>query len=224
MSSSFPGAFRSTVAKKAVMAATGLVLVGYVLVHMAANLQIFAGAAAIDGYARGLRERPVLLWSVRALLAAAFAAHVVVAVQLARRKQAARPVRYRVGPGIGAHPAARSMIWTGALLAVFLVVHLANLTWGTLHPRFVPLAVYHNVVALFRVRPVAVFYGVAVLALGLHVAHGAWSLFQSLGVTARGGSAALRIGARVAAAALVAGLLAVVLAAATGALPAGGAP
>ena len=206
------------------MAASGLVLVGYLLVHMAANLQIFAGPAAIDGYARALRQRPVLLWSVRALVAAAFAAHVAVAAQLARLKHAARPVQYRVRRGAGAHPAARTMVWTGALLAVFLAVHLANLTWGRLHPSFVPLAVHHNLVTLLRLRPVAVFYGVAVAALGVHVAHGAWSLFQSLGVTAAGRSAALRIGARVAAAALVAGLLAVVLAASAGALPSGGAP
>ena len=206
------------------MAGSGLVLVGYVLIHMLANLQIFAGAAAIDGYARGLRQRPILLWSVRALLAAAFTAHVVLAAQLARIKRAARPVRYRARASWRAHPAARSLIWSGALLAVFLVVHLANLTWGTLHPGFTPLAVHHNVVTLFRVRLASALYVVAVLALGLHVAHGAWSLLQSLGLIAGDGSRVLRIGARILAAALTAGFLAVVVAASAGALSVGGAP
>ena len=71
---------RSSVGKKAISAASGLVLCGYVLVHMLANLQIFAGGGRLDAYARGLRAAPVLLWSVRALLAAAFGVHVVVAV------------------------------------------------------------------------------------------------------------------------------------------------
>src|SRR3954463_7191511 len=81
---------RSSVGKKAISAASGLVLCGYVLVHMVANLQIFAGAARLDAYARGLRAAPVLLWSVRALLATAFGVHVVVALQLAARRRRAR--------------------------------------------------------------------------------------------------------------------------------------
>src|SRR5689334_11910300 len=81
---------RSSVGKKAISAASGLVLLGFVLAHMFANLQIFAGAGRIDAYARGLRAWPVLLWSVRALLVAAFGAHVVVALQLAARRRAAR--------------------------------------------------------------------------------------------------------------------------------------
>ena len=199
---------RSSVGKKAISAASGLVLLGFVVAHMFANLQIFAGAARIDAYARGLRDAPVLLWSVRMLLAAAFAVHVVVALQLAARRRRARalPVRVRGGRG------ARSMLATGALLAVFVLVHLANLTWGIWHPSFVPLAVHHNVVALFHVHAWGVLYLVALAALAIHAAHGAWSAPQSLGLTPEGGAPGLRRLARGAAVAVTTGLLAVVVA------------
>jgi succinate dehydrogenase / fumarate reductase cytochrome b subunit len=207
---------RSTVGKKAVMAASGVVLAGFVIAHMLGNLQIFAGRARIDAYARSLREAPVLLWSVRALLAAAFVVHVVLALQLAARKRAARPTGYRVRTRD--RWAARTMLWTGAAIGVFVAVHLANLTWGLLHPRFEPLAVYDNVVTLFHASPWSAFYVVAVVALGAHIAHGLWSAPTSLGLVPERGAPRLRRLARGAAAAVATGMLAVVLAAAAGAL------
>jgi succinate dehydrogenase / fumarate reductase cytochrome b subunit len=209
---------RSTVGKKAISAASGLVLCGYVLVHMLANLQIFAGRARIDAYARGLRASPVLLWSVRVLLVGAFAAHVVVALQLSARRRAARPVAYRAGAPRGPGWAARGMLASGVVLALFVVMHLANLTWGILHPHFVHLAVHDNVVALFRVAPWSAVYVVALAALALHVAHGAWSAPQSLGITPERGAPYLRNLARVGAIAVAAGLLAVIVAVVSGGL------
>ncbi len=209
---------RTSVGKKAISAASGLVLCGFVLAHMLANLQIFAGRARIDAYARGLRASPVVLWSARALLVAAFGAHVVVALQLAARRRAARPVPYQGRALAGPGWAARAMLASGVLLALFVVVHLANLTWGVWHPGFVPLAVHDNVVALFRVRMWSVFYGLAVAALALHVAHGAWSAPQSLGLTPERGAPGLRRVAGVAAFAVAAGMLAVVVAVLAGAV------
>jgi len=206
----------SYIGKKALMAASGLVLLGFVIVHMLANLQMFAGAARIDGYARSLRERPAVLWAARALLALAFVAHVVVAAPLAAVKRAARPVRYRRRWDLTAGSPARSMLWTGVVLAAFVLVHLANLTWGVWHPRFLAGDVYGNVVRLFRRVPAAVFYALAMAALGLHVAHGGFSLWQSLGLNGSASSRALRRGARAAAVAVAAGLLSVVAAAALG--------
>jgi succinate dehydrogenase / fumarate reductase cytochrome b subunit len=208
----------STVGKKAIMAASGVVLVGFVVVHMLANLQIFGGRARLDGYARSLREAPVLLWSVRALLAAAFVAHVGVGAQLAARKRAARPVAARVGAGLLGRPLARTMLWTGGLLGAFVVVHLANLTWGVWHPRFVPLAPYENVVALLRSAPASAFYLAAALALGLHVAHGGASLFLSLGLASARRERALRVAARALAAVVAGGLAAAVVAVVVGAV------
>jgi succinate dehydrogenase / fumarate reductase cytochrome b subunit len=206
----------SYVGKKALMAASGLVLLGFVIVHMLANLQMFAGPGRIDGYARSLREMPLLLWSARALLVLAFVVHVIIAAQLAAARRAARPVAYRRRWDVGAAAPARSMLWTGVVLAAFVLVHLANLTWGAWHPRFVPGDVYGNVVRLFRGAPAVVFYTVAMLALGLHVAHGSFSLWQSLGLNGPTTSRALRRGARLLAVAVACGLLSIVSAAALG--------
>jgi succinate dehydrogenase / fumarate reductase cytochrome b subunit len=254
---------RSSVGKKAISAASGLVLLGFVLAHMFANLQIFAGGGRIDAYARGLRASPVLLWSVRALLAAAFGAHVVVALQLAARRRAARGrvaragvartslvpsppplpipsppsagervrvrgVRRRRAPRLARSAlsltlsrrrergsdllAARAMLASGLVLAVFVLVHLANLTWGVWHPSFVPLAVHHNVVALFKVRAWSAFYLIALVALAIHAAHGAWSAPQSLGITPERGAPGFRRLARGAAVVIATGLFAVVVA------------
>ena len=267
---------RSSVGKKAISAASGLVLLGFVLAHMFANLQIFAGGGRIDAYARGLRASPVLLWAVRALLALAFGAHVVVALQLAARRRAARggvppgglarggveraslvpspaslPFPSRPSPPFPSPPsagervrvrggrdrrasslarfalsltlsrrrergpdvlAARAMLATGVILAVFVLVHLANLTWGVWHPSFVPLAVHHNVAALFRVRAWSAFYLIALVALAIHAAHGAWSAPQSLGITPERGAPGLRRLARGAAVVIATGLFAVVVA------------
>jgi succinate dehydrogenase / fumarate reductase cytochrome b subunit len=209
---------RSSVGKKAISAASGLALLGFVLAHMFANLQIFAGDGRLDAYARGLRASPVLLWSVRVLLAAAFGVHVVVALQLAARRRAARgrvsPIPSprsagQRGPDVFA---ARAMLVSGVLLAVFVLVHLANLTWGIWHPAFVPLAVHHNVVALFRVRAWSAFYLIGLTALAIHAAHGAWSAPQSLGLTPERGAPGLRRWARGTAIAVATGLFAVVVA------------
>jgi succinate dehydrogenase / fumarate reductase cytochrome b subunit len=206
----------SNVGKKAIMAATGFVLVGFVLTHMLANLQIFAGPDQLNGYARGLREAPVLLWAVRALLAVAFTAHVVIAVQLTMVKRAARPVGYRQRQPRDPALAPRSMLFSGVLLLVFLLVHLANLTWGNLHPRFVHLDAYGNVVALFGIVPVGIYYVLSVFTLGVHVAHGAWSMFQSLGLNTIETSPGLKRAAKVLSAVTVAGMSAVVVAVLTG--------
>ena len=207
---------RSQVGQKALMATSGLVLLGFVVTHMLANLQVFAGAARLDGYARGLREVPLLLWPARAVLVGAFAVHAGVAMRLAAAKRAARPVRYRQRWDLGAGTPARSMLWTGALLAAFVLVHLANLTWGVLHPRFVSGDVYGNVIRLLHGHATAAFYALAMGALGLHVAHGGFSLWQSLGLNSPATSDGLRRGARVLAAAVAGGLLSVVAAAALG--------
>jgi succinate dehydrogenase / fumarate reductase cytochrome b subunit len=183
---------RSTVGKKAVMAVSGLVLVGFVVVHLVANLQIFAGAPRLDAYARALHGASWLLWGGRVVLVLAFVLHVVTAIDLARIQRAARPVDYRHRRERRGSLASRTMLPSGVLLAVFVVVHLANLTWGNLHPHFVPLAAGQNVVRLFRFAPASVFYLIALPALGLHVGHGARSLFQSLGVSRAGHSAGPR--------------------------------
>jgi succinate dehydrogenase / fumarate reductase, cytochrome b subunit len=212
--------YRSTVGKKAILAATGFGLLVFVFAHMLSNLQIFpvfGGRQRLDAYARALRAAPVLLWGARVALAVCLGTHLVVAAQLARVKRAARPVRYRSRTNLQARIAARTMTASGVVLALFVPIHLANLTWGNLHPRFVPLAAHDNVVNLFRLVPVSALYLVTMIALGLHLAHGAWSLFQSLGVGASSrGAGALRRLAQGVGVATVVGFASIVVAVAVG--------
>jgi succinate dehydrogenase / fumarate reductase, cytochrome b subunit len=180
------------IGKKVVMAVTGLVLVGFVIAHMLGNLKIFLGAEAIDSYAVFLRTmgepmlpHGALLWAARAVLLACVALHVTAAVQLTRMNWAARPKGYETKRSIATTYAARTMRWSGVILALFVVFHLLHLTagWVGFRPgEFVHLSVYHNVVAAFSVWYVALFYVVAMGCLCLHLSHGIWSMLQTLGL------------------------------------------
>jgi succinate dehydrogenase / fumarate reductase cytochrome b subunit len=180
---------RSVIAQKAVMAVSGLVLFGFVLLHMIGNLKLYEGRQALNDYARFLRTvgtpalpESTLLWVVRLVLLAAVVLHIEAAWSLTRRAQRARPSRYATPTRIHARYASRTMRWGGVIIALFVVYHLLHFTWGTLHPDFIVGDVYHNVVTGFRVWWVAAVYIVAQLALGLHLDHGLWSLCQSLGL------------------------------------------
>ncbi|MGH8904063.1 MAG: succinate dehydrogenase cytochrome b subunit [Egibacteraceae bacterium] len=182
--------YRSAVGKKYVMAITGIVLMLYVLAHMVGNLKVYLGPTSLNAYAEFLRDlgepvapRSVVLWILRAALAAAFVLHVHAAYVLTVMNRRARPAAYQSKRDyVAANFAARTMRWSGVIVGLFVLFHLADLTWGFANPAFVRGDVYHNVVASFQRWPVSVFYILANLALGLHLYHGAWSLFQSLGV------------------------------------------
>lgn len=181
--------YRTTVGKKVVMAASGLMLLGYVVVHMLGNLKVFTGQAHFDEYAEFLRRigDPLLghawfLWGMRVLLLVAVFAHIISAVQLTRLSRDARPVRYARAATVDASYAAKTMRWGGLTIALFVIYHILHLTTGSAHPSFVHGKVYGNIVAGFQVWYVSVFYGLAMLALGAHVHHGIWSTCQTLGV------------------------------------------
>ena len=175
--------YRSTIGRKVVMAASGIVLVVYLLVHTAGNLLVFRGPQAINDYAHFLQSSAALLWTVRIILLLALVFHVHSAWTLSRDARAARPMAYRRLEKQASGWAARSMGWGGVLLLLFVIYHILHLTTGTVHPRFVPGEVYDNIIAGFRVPAVAGFYLLAMVALGLHLRHGVWSVFQTLGVS-----------------------------------------
>jgi succinate dehydrogenase cytochrome b subunit len=184
----FPDLYRSAVGKKAVMAATGIILFGFVLGHLLGNLKLYLGPEALNSYSRFLRTAGepvlpanVLLWAVRLVLIAAAVLHVWAAWQLSRASRAARPDAYVAGTRIHTTYASRTMRWGGVIILLFVIYHLLHLTWGTVHPVFVPGDVYHNVVTGFQVWWVSLFYIAAQVALGFHLYHGLWSMFQSLG-------------------------------------------
>ena len=172
----------STIGKKVVMAVTGIVLVGYILAHVTANLLIFAGPAAIDAYAAKLRTVPILLWGVRILLLVSVVLHVVAAVQLAARAKAARPTPYHRWEPQTSSAASRTMRWGGLAILLFLVYHILHFTTGQAHPDFIHLAPYHNITTAFRLWWVAAIYIAAMLALAMHLYHGTWSMLQTLGI------------------------------------------
>ena len=175
--------WRSAVGKKAVMAVTGIIGVVYVIAHMVGNLQAFQGAEKLNGYAAVLHG-PLkgALWGARVVLVAAVVLHVVAAWQLTQLDRAARPTAYaRQEPQISTL-ASRTMRWGGVLLLVFIVLHILHFTTGTVQPvPFVAGDVYGNLVGGFRVWWVSLFYMIAMLALGFHLYHGAWSSVRTLG-------------------------------------------
>jgi succinate dehydrogenase / fumarate reductase, cytochrome b subunit len=181
--------YRSNVGKKAVMAVTGIVLLAYVLLHMIGNLKLYQGAEELNAYAEWLRTigYPGLpeegaLWLMRGLLLVSFVLHIHAATVLTLTNRKARPIGYKSRRDFAvASYAARTMRWTGIIVLLFVVYHLLHLTTGDAHHDFVEHDVYHNVVEGFQRWEVSAFYIVANLALGLHIFHGVWSLFQSLG-------------------------------------------
>jgi succinate dehydrogenase / fumarate reductase cytochrome b subunit len=173
----------SSIGRKVVMAVTGVVLVGYVVVHMLGNLQLYLGPAALNAYAVKLRALPPLLWGVRLLLLLSVVLHVWAAVSLTRTNMAARGVGYRERRNRESTYASRTMRWSGVILLLFVVYHVLHLTLGTVHPDFVHGDVYHNVVVGLRAGIAPFFYILAMLALGLHMYHGVWSLMQTVGLS-----------------------------------------
>jgi succinate dehydrogenase / fumarate reductase cytochrome b subunit len=181
--------YRSAVGKKYVMAITGVIGMGYVLAHMIGNLKMFLGPTEFNDYAEFLREllvpilpRTIALWLMRSVLIVALVLHVHAAYSLTVMNRRARPVRYQSKRDyVVADFASRTMRWTGIIVLLFLGWHLADLTWGWFNPGYVRGDVYRNVVASFERVPASIIYIVANLALGVHLFHGAWSLFQSIG-------------------------------------------
>jgi succinate dehydrogenase / fumarate reductase cytochrome b subunit len=176
------------VAKKYLVAATGLIGVLFVLAHMLGNLHAFQGRPQLNHYAEYLRTmgepllpRSVLLWGLRIVLLAAVTIHVALTVQLARQSRAARPVRYIRTANVQATYASRTMRWGGLAIFLFIVFHLMDLSWGV-QAHYIRGDVYHNVVEGFRRWPVTAVYLAAMAALALHLYHGTWSVFQTLGV------------------------------------------
>lgn len=178
-----PGFYRNTIGKKAVMAVTGIILVGWIVGHMLGNVLIFRGPAAVNEYAALLKSNGGLLWGLRAFMLVTLTLHVIAAIQLVQQQRAARPVGYTRQRPQQSTFASRTMRWGGLVLALFLVYHILHLTTGTVHPAYSRTDVYSNMVRGLRVPWVAAIYFVAVGALGLHLYHGMWSVFQSLGVS-----------------------------------------
>jgi len=200
----------SSIGKKALMALTGILLSLFVVGHLLGNFQLFlgkdsTGAYLINKYAEFLQHNAPLLWGTRIVMGLSVLVHAIAGIQLYLARGAARPVDYHQTQSVSSTVSSRTMIWTGVLIGGFVVYHLLHFTVGSLHPDFVHGDVYRNVVVGFSRFGPAFFYVAAMIGLGLHLRHGLYSLFQSLGA----GNPALSQGA-LKWAAVVASLVAVV--------------
>ncbi len=175
--------WRSTIGKKVVMGVTGLIGLGFVIGHMAGNLQAFSGAEKLDAYG-ALLQGPLheLVLLARVVLIASVLLHVTAAYQLTMLSRAARPVGYTGRKPQVSTLASKTLRWGGVLLLVFIVFHILHFTIGTVHPDFAQGKIYRNLATGFAVKWVAAFYLVAMVALGMHLFHGAWSSMRTLGL------------------------------------------
>lgn len=200
---------RSTIGKKVIMAVTGLVWIGFLVFHMYGNLKVYQGAEYFNHYAESLRELGAPLFShlhlltlLRIIVTVSVLAHIWAAISLTRAARNARPQNYEMKRVVQANYASITMRWGGAAIALFLLYHLAHFTWGLIPipGGFVKGDAYENLVGGFQSIFNVAFYLIAVAVLGLHLYHGTWSLFQTLGFnnqkydsTLRGVSLALGI-------------------------------
>jgi succinate dehydrogenase / fumarate reductase, cytochrome b subunit len=187
---------------RAVLAVSGFIMLGFVVLHLAGNMLAFAGSGTFNAYARSLREMgtPVvgqgaLLWFARVVLAGTLASHLAAHLYL-MREPTSDPWETPTS-GVGATLestryaptppwyATLPLVWlqaTGALIAVFVAFHIAQLTIGALHPAFVTDDPYHNMVVALGVWPVSIAYIAAAMAVGAHLLPGIWTGMRSLGL------------------------------------------
>jgi succinate dehydrogenase / fumarate reductase, cytochrome b subunit len=201
--------YETTNGKKVVMAVTGFILFGFLLGHMAGNLQVFAGPEKLDEYAVHLRQLGPLLWLARIVILAAVVLHIISSVQLWLLQRRARPVPYTVKKNEDSSYASRAMMVSGPIIAFFVVYHLLHFTWVALPGRYEHLKPYENIVYGFQQPLIAIFYIVAMLLLSLHLYHGLWSMFQSLGIASPAYTPKLKLFAKVFTFILAAGFIAV---------------
>ncbi|MFM2310333.1 MAG: hypothetical protein RLY87_2455 [Chloroflexota bacterium] len=184
---------QSTIGKKAIMAVTGIVLYGFVIVHMIGNLKIFEGPEGFAEYSHFLRVvgEPALpagtiLWVIRIVLLVAVLLHVRAAIQLTRLDNASRPIGYKKVQRKQASFASLTLRWGGTAIFFFVIYHIMHFTLGTALPGFVEGDPYKNVVNGFSNQVwAAPVYILAVAALGTHLYHGVWSAMQTLGLNTR---------------------------------------
>ena len=208
--------WRTSVGQKALASLSGVLFFGFLCAHVAGNFTAFSGAPAMDGYARLLRRMPLLLWGVRIGLFASVAVHVLSTLSLAQRARAGRPVTALPRPARGSTLASRTLRIGGPLLFGFLLYHLGHITFGVVHPSFVPGAVYHNVVTGLSPPWVTVVYVVAAFLVGMHLFHALYAARTSLGVAPPSPPASRRRVAAVVAVAVAVGFAAVPVAVALG--------
>lgn len=201
--------FEAAIGQKIAMAISGAVMFGFLIGHVAGNLQVFAGAEKINGYSQMLHETPALLWGTRLALVVSLLVHIRSAVSLYARRAEARPVPYTKKKHRASTLASRLMAFTGAGLLAFVVFHIMHFTTGHAHHDFRDGEPFHNLVTAFQSPAIAGAYVVAMLFVGNHLFHGLYSASQSMGIASTRRAARIKTAAAVVAV-LLAGAFALV--------------
>lgn len=176
-----------------IVAVTGVILILFIIGHLLGNLQVYLGPEWMNSYAQHLRDLGVLLWAARIGLLVAVLLHIWFTIQLNIDNKRARPEAYRKKEHTKATFASRHMVMSGLIILAFVIYHLAHFTWQIADPRFRMLRpdalgrhdVYSMLVLGFQNPIVSAFYIIAMFLLFLHLAHGASSFFQSLGLNSK---------------------------------------
>ena len=192
--------FRTSIGRKLVVAVTGVMLILFLIGHLLGNMTLIKGQDAMNAYAAWLQGHP-FLWIARAALLLIFGAHIYAALWLAIENRAARPIRFCRSEPIQAGVPSRYIVLTGLLVLAFLIYHLLHFTFGVVDAQHAHLVdsqgrpdVYSMVVYGFQNRWIAFSYIVSMVLLGLHLIHGALSVFQSLGINHETYDAVIRVG------------------------------
>lgn len=212
------GFLNTSVGKKVLMAVTGLFMFLFVVVHLLGNLQIYAGPQAINNYAKFLHSLGGALWGARLVMLLCIGVHIYYGLTLWLQSRAATGgggTRYRKTVHQAATVSSKWMILTGPLVGAYVVYHLLHLTFGVAHPDFTA-DVYRNLVVGFSQPLSAGIYVVLMLALGLHLLHGLWSMFQTAGLNGLAWTDRIRMGAMAVTAVIVFGNVSIPIAVLTG--------
>ena len=184
------GRFSNSVVKKAIMAVTGLIMIGYLIAHMVGNLHAFQGAQSYNDYATWLRSfgepavpHRTILTIIEIVLLASVVGHMWAAFSLWAQARRARPVPYVTKKRVQQSFASRTVRWGGVILLLFIIWHILDLTMGVVNPAGDDTEPYDRLVASFSNIPITLFYVVAMLLLGLHLRHGIFAATQTLGQT-----------------------------------------
>ncbi len=185
----------SSIGKKTIVAATGILLVLFVIGHLLGNFTIYLGPDAINAYAEKLHSLGPVLWAIRLGLLGILVLHIYFTMLLWKENRAARPARYLASDPVGTTIFARTMRLSGLIVLAFVIFHLAHFTARVVDPSFASMRtkldgrevhdVYRMVVAGFSSGPVVLVYVVGLFLLTFHLSHGIGSLFQTLGITNR---------------------------------------
>jgi succinate dehydrogenase / fumarate reductase cytochrome b subunit len=175
-----PGAWRYSVMRKGAMAVSGLALVTFLYGHWAGNTVLLDGENAFNDYWNWLQGHPVLHYGAWLAIAISLIAHLAVGPRHWLDNRRARPIRYRKTKYAATNWAARSMMVTGTILLMFVVLHIAQVRgWIVFDDS---PSIYRNIQAGFERWPVVTLYILGQVALATHLYHGLWSQFQTLGI------------------------------------------